>query len=65
LRILKERASSDESPDVRRTATQELARDWREDPEIFESSKGWFDVGLWEIVALEKEREAGGLLARA
>ena len=32
-RLLKARAQSDESPDVRQAAVEELARGWKEDPE--------------------------------
>jgi hypothetical protein len=34
LRILKERASSDEHSKVRQAAVKELAKGWKEDPEV-------------------------------
>jgi hypothetical protein len=32
--LLKDRARSDEDSDVRRAAVQELARGWKDDPEV-------------------------------
>jgi hypothetical protein len=34
VRILKERAQTDEDEDVRQSAVSELARGWKEDPEV-------------------------------